>query len=122
MSPNGVDKLQARARAVRTRAAVRSWQYRQRNVAAGVWFRLRRTLADARTAYAIPADDARRLIAEGYRAEACGVELAPEKTILFVDEHRLSNIEGRRPIPVGLGPDFMAATAIALVPFRGDAS
>jgi len=109
--------LRARAQAVRTRAAVRRWSYRQRDLAAGVWFRLRRVLADAKDAYVISDDDARRLVAEGYAAEACGAEVSPEKTILFVDQRRLSMIDGRRPIPVGLGPDFMAARAIALVRF-----
>jgi len=117
VSSSVLGTLQARARAVRTRAAVRSWHYRQRNLAAGVWFRLRRVLADAKAAYVIPDEDARQLVAEGCRAEACGAQVTPEKTIVFVDEHRLSTIKGRRLIPVGLGPDFMAAGAIALVRF-----
>ena len=109
--------MRARARAVRTRATVRSWNYRQRNLAAGVWFRLRRVLADARAAYVISDADARRLVAEGYRREACGREVAPEKTILFVDEWRLSKLEACRPIPLSLGPDFLSARAIALIAF-----
>ena len=104
-------------RAVKARARVRSWTYRQRNLAAGVWFRLRRVLAQAQTAYDIPEEEARGLLAEGYRPEPCGGEVAPEKTILFVDEARLSRIATRRQIPVGLGPEFFAARAIALVPF-----
>ena len=82
-----------------------------------MWFRLRRVLADAATACAISEQDARLLIAEGYRADASGAGIAPEKTIVFVDERRLSGIEGRRPIPVGLGPEFLAARWIALIPF-----
>lgn len=117
MDSGPIDRMRARARAVRTRARVRSWTYRQRNLAAGVWFRLRRVLADASAAYEISDEDARRLVAEGYRPEPCGGEVAPEKTILFVDERRLSKIETRRPIRVGLGPDLLAARAIAVVPF-----
>ena len=109
--------MQARARAVRTRAAVRSWNYRQRNLASGVWFRLRRVLADAREAYVMSDEDGLRLVDEGYRPEACGADVAPEKTILFVDELRLSKVEARRPIPVSLGPDFLAARAVALIAF-----
>ena len=116
MTKNLLDTLRARAKAVRTRAAVRRWNFRQRHLAAGVWFRLRRVLADAGTAYVIDDADARRLIAEGYPAEACGAELSPPKIIVFVEESRLSRI-GRRPIPVGLGRDFMAASSIALVRF-----
>ena len=117
MSNDHLDRLRERARVVRTRAAVRSWEYRQRNLAAGVWFRLRRMLADAREALVISDEDARRLIAEGYRPEPCGRQVAPEKTILFVDEPRLATLTGCRSIPVGLGPEFLAARAIALVPF-----
>lgn len=117
MDSGPVDRMEQRAREVRARAAVRSWDYRQRNLAAGVWFRLRRVLADARAAYVIAEDDARRLVAEGRRPEACGGEVSPPKIILFVDESRLATVTSRQPIPVGLGPDFLAATAIALVPF-----
>jgi hypothetical protein len=114
-----LEAMHARARAVRTRAAIRSWGYRQRRHAAGGWFRLRRTLADARLAFAIGEGDTKQLIAEGYAPESCGSEIEPAKTILFVDETRLATIEDRRAIAVGLGPDFMAARYIALVPFDG---
>lgn len=114
-----LERLRARARAVVARAEVRRWQYRQRHLAAGVWYRLRRVLADAREAYVISADDAGRLVSEGYRAEPCGAGLEPPKTILVVDPSRLSAIDSRRPIPVGLGPDLLTAPAIALVAFDG---
>ena len=119
MDSRPLDRMQARARQVRTRVSVRRWNYRQRHLAAGVWFRLRRVLADAKAAYVISEQDARRLVAEGYRVEACGSQVTPEKAILFVDEARLSSVESRRSIPVGLGPDFLTATAIALVAFDG---
>lgn len=117
MSKSHLDRLRERAQAVRTRAMVRRWQYRQRDLSAGVWFRLRRILSDARVAYVISEDDARRLVAEGYTPEACGRQVAPEKTILFVDEQRLGTLETCHPIAVGLGPEFLAARAIALVRF-----
>ncbi len=117
MDSGPIDRMRKRVRAVRARASVRSWTYRQRNLAAGVWFRLRRVLADAQTAYEISVEDARRLVGEGYRPEPCGREVAPEKTIVFVDQARLSGIATRRRIPVGLGPVFLAASVIALVPF-----
>ncbi len=112
-----LERMRARARAVRTRAAVQRWHYRQRHLAAGVWFRLRRVLADASAAYAISEHDARQLIAEAYQPEACGREVSPEKLMLFVDEPRLAKLRQRRPIPVGLGPEFFAARAIALIAF-----
>jgi hypothetical protein len=116
MDSTPLEKMRARARDVRTRALVRSWNYRQRHLAAGTWYRLRRVLADARSAHVISDGDARQLISEGYVPVACGSEVAPEKTILFVDELRLSRLE-TRPIPVNLGPEFLAARSIALVPF-----
>ena len=117
MNRLAIERMQARARAVRTRAQVRAWRYRQRNLAAGVWFRLRRVLADAQAAYVISAEDARRLVAEGYECPACGREIAPAKAIVFVDERRLENVENRRPIRVDLGPAFLTADAVALVRF-----
>ena len=108
--------MRTRARDVRMRATVRRWHYRQRHHAAGVWFRLRRVLADAEAAYVISDEDARRLIGEGYVPEACGREVTPEKVIMFVDRRRVAAIESRRPIAVGLGPDFLSARAVLLVP------
>jgi hypothetical protein len=109
--------MRARARAVHVRAAIRRWKYRQRNLAAGVWFQVRRALAAAKEAYVISDADVRQLLAEGYQPEACGARLEPEKTIIFVDSIRLSHIASRRQIAVRLGPDFLLARAIALVPF-----
>jgi hypothetical protein len=115
------ERMHARARAVRTRAAIRSWEYRQRDLAAGVWLKLRRALAGARAADAFAPEEAERLVAEGYRIEPCGRALAPEKAILVVDSPRVEQIAGRRPIRVGLGPDFFVANAVAPVPFADDA-
>ena len=117
MDSGALERMRTRARAVRTRARTRSWSYRQRNLAAGVWLRVRRVLAAAEAAHEISSEEGHRLMAEGYRPEACGRELAPEKTILFVDEPRLSKVQDCRQIPVGLGQDFMAATVVALRPF-----
>ena len=117
MRDGAVDAMHARARAVRARAAVRRWQYRQRHLAAGAWFRLRRALADARAAFAISNADAQRLLAEGYVPHACGTMVEPGKTMLYVGEARLASLESRRPIPVRLGPDLLAAAAVALLPF-----
>ena len=74
--------------------------------------------AEARDAYVISDEDDRRLVAEGYQPEPCGAQVSPEKTMLFVDDARLSDIASRRQIPVGLGPDFLAASAIVLIAFE----
>ena len=118
MNNPAVARLRERAREARTRAEIRAWNYRQRNLAAGVWFRVRRALARAKAAYAITDEDARQLVAEGFEPEASGLELTPGKTLLFVDDARLAGVVGRRAIPIGLGPEFFAASSIALVPFE----
>jgi hypothetical protein len=111
------EALHRRAREIRARAAVRAWEYRQRHHAKGVWFRLRRVLAEAREAWAIPPDEADRLVAEGYVPEAVGSELAPPKRILFVPEARLATISARRRLRVGLGADLLGAPCVVLVRF-----
>jgi hypothetical protein len=117
----GAERREARARTVRATAAVRAWRYRQRHLAGGAWYRLRRVLSNARAIYAIAAEDAERLVSEGHWAAPCGRDFSPERTIVFVDETRLSQVASRRPLPVGLGPDVLAAPALALVPFdEGD--
>lgn len=117
MTDGPLERMEARARAVRARATVRRWEYRQRNHAAGAWFHLRRVLADAKAAYAVSDEEASQLVADGYRPEACGRELSPEKLILFVDEARLPSLQSRRAIPLALGPDLLTATAVILLAF-----
>jgi hypothetical protein len=115
------DRLERRAREARTRALIRSWEYRQRHHAKGVWFRLRRLLAGARAAFAVPEAEARRLVAEGHRPEPVGEELEPPKTILFVTRERLEGIAERRELPVRLGSELLAARFLVLVAFEEEA-
>ena len=112
-----IERMEKRAKAARTRAEVRAWQYRQRHHASGLWFRLRRTLVDAATAYAISTEDAAKLLREGVQPVACGKEMSPEKALFFVDEARLLSLGSRRPVRVGLGPAVLSARALALVSF-----
>ncbi|MEW6442386.1 MAG: hypothetical protein AB1640_15725 [bacterium] len=116
MHPSTASKHR-RVRQARSRAAVRAWEYRQRHLAKGVWFRLRRVLAEASSAWAIPEEACRRLIAEGCIQEPVGTELEPRKTILFVPEPLLSQIPERRPLRLRLGAELFAAHHIALVRF-----
>ena len=109
--------LERRVKQLRSRVLVRLWDYRQRRHARGVWFRLRRVLTDASAAYVIPADEARRLIAEGYRAEPVGAEIEPPKLIVIVPAARLAQIASARPVPVRLGREWLSAECLALTPF-----
>jgi len=49
-----IPSFERRLRQQRSRVAIRSWDYRQRRHARGVWYKLRRTLVDAQT-YFVPA-------------------------------------------------------------------
>jgi hypothetical protein len=109
--------LEQRVAAQRRRVLVRSWEYRQRHHARGVWFRLRRVLADASGAFEIPAEEANRLIAEGHRIEPVGEALAPPKVILVVTADRLASVPGARALPLRLGADLLQARHLALTPF-----
>jgi len=113
--------LERRLRQLRSRVLVRSWDYRQRRHARGIWFRLRRLLADASQAYAITPQDADVLVAEGYRVEPVGRELEPRKLIVFAPAARVAEIASRRPLAVRLSADLILTDCLALVPFQDEA-
>jgi hypothetical protein len=102
---------------MRSRLVVRSWEYRQRHLSHGVWFRLRHVLAYASKAYVIPESEVGKLLAEGYEPEAVGRELEPEKTLIFVPAERAQAIPGAREVEVRLSAPLLEASAIALVRF-----
>ena len=96
---------------------LRDWEHCQRRHAAGVWFRLRRLLADASAAYVIPEAEADRLLAEGHAAEPVGAELEQPKVILFVSRDRVARVEGARELRLRLDQELLAAPHLALVRF-----
>jgi len=110
--------LHRRAREIQGRLAVRAWEYRQRHHSKGVWFRLRRVLADAAFAYSIDDADADALAREGPVELAVGRELAPAKRLLFVSAVRTESLPSRQPVAVRLGADLLGARNLALVPFE----
>jgi hypothetical protein len=109
-----------RLRQLRSRLLVRSWAYRQRHLARGVWFRLRRVLADASEAYALPREEAEALAAEGHEPEPVGQELEPPKLIVFASLPRVSRIATARSLGVRLSAELLAAECLALVPFESE--
>lgn len=109
--------LERRARQVRSRAAVRAWEYRQRRHAKGAWGRFRRLLALSSEAYAVPESSARRLRREGYQPDPAGLQLEPPKTILTVPAERLPDLEGASRVPVRLCRELLAARHLVLLPF-----
>ena len=112
--------LEYRLRQHRRRMVVRSWEYRQRRHAHGVWFRLRSVLANARAAYVISGADARTLLAEAHRMETVGRELDPPKLIIVAPSDRIARIASARPVAVRLSAEVLAAECLALTPFAED--
>jgi hypothetical protein len=106
-----------RLRQLRSRLLLRAWDYRQRHHARGVWFRLRRVLADASAAYAVSADEARELVAEGHAPEPVGSELAPPRLIVFVSAERAMQLSSARPLAVRLSAELLAADCLVLACF-----
>lgn len=111
------ERLEDRLRQYRQRVLIRSWEYRQRRHAHGVWHRLRRVLTDADATYTVSGEDASTLATEGYRPEPVGAELNPPKTIVFVPRERLAGLPSARPVPLKLGIDLLAAEYLVLTPF-----
>jgi len=111
------DSLHRRARQVQSRATIRAWEYRQRRHAKGVWFRLRRVLADAREAFLVSEQEADRLVAEGYSPEPVGAELEPPKRIFFLPAARVASITGRAQVPIKLEGKLLDARALVLIRF-----
>lgn len=109
--------LERRLRQMRSRVLIRAWHYRQLRHADGVWYRLRRSLADAKEIWEISPQDARQLATEGCPIEPVGEELAPPKQILRVPAGRVAEAPSARRIPVRLGTELLAAEALAFVPF-----
>lgn len=106
-----------RLRELRSRVLVRSWDYRQRHHARGVWFRFRRVLAEASEAYVVPREELDSLVSEGHRPEPVGLELEPRKLIVFVPAARLARIASARPLTVRLSAELLGAECLVLVSF-----
>jgi hypothetical protein len=110
------EALHRRVRAIRERLAIRAWEYRQRDHSKGVWFRLRRALVDAASAFSIDDADADRLAAEGFEEIPVGSEVHPPKRIFFVWPDRVVSLDSRHAVAVRLGADLLAARNLVLVP------
>lgn len=115
MSADVLERMRRRAQRTRARSVVRSWEYRQRHHARGVWFRLRRLLADAAGGWRLSEEDAARLIGEGIEPHPVGLAFEPPLTILVVQEARLETVASREPVALRLGADLLRSRWLALV-------
>ncbi len=109
--------LEARWQRIRSRRAVRAWEYRQRHSAKGVWLRLRRLLAEAELGAVVDDLTACELVREGFQPESIGSELQPPKTILVVPRERFERLTSCRRIPIALSAELLAAANLVLVSF-----
>jgi len=106
-----------RVKAVRARALIRRWEYRQRNLAHGAWDRFRAALVHARDAYAIDDTTAAALLAEGFATDDRGRGLEPPRTLVWITEERAARLADARPLALRLDAEFLAARCLALVRF-----
>lgn len=106
-----------RVKAVRARARIRRWEYRQRNLAHGAWDRFRAALAHAAEAYAIDETTAEILTAEGCVPDPRGAGLEPPRILLWVTPERSRTLPGAQPVTLRLDAALLGARWLALVPF-----
>ena len=109
---------EARLRAYRSRIALRDYAYRQRNLAHGLWFRVRLTLAQAERAFVLSAEDAAALVARGAAPEPVGDEMAPAKVIVYAELEELRSLPSAREVAVRLSAEVLSARGLGLVRFR----
>jgi hypothetical protein len=106
-----------RVKAVRARALVRRWEYRQRNLGHGAWARFRTALAHAREAYAIDDATAAASLSEGFHGDERGRGLEPPRTLIWITAERAAGFIDARPIALRLDAELLAEPCLALAPF-----
>jgi hypothetical protein len=109
--------IAARVKAIRARALLRRWEYRQRNLAHGAWDRFRSALAHASAAYVIDDATADALLAEGYTSDDRGCGLEPPRRLIWITGARAAHLRDARSIELRLDAELLAARCLALVPF-----
>ena len=107
-----------RVKAVRARARVRRWEYRQRNLAHGAWDRFRAALAHAQEAYMIDHETAQVLIAEGNIVDDRGRGLEPPRTLVWITSDRAARLSAAHPVALRLDAALLAVRYLALIPFE----
>ncbi len=103
--------------AIRSRCRVRRWEYRQRNLAHGVWAKFREALALAADAYAIDAATLDLLVAEGFALDTRGEGLEPPRRLVWISSRR-AEVLAAQPVPLRLDATLLATPVLALVAFE----
>lgn len=110
-------RMEDRVKQAHSRARIRRWEFRQRNLARGAWHKFRLALAEARSAYAIGDSELAELIAEGFESDDRGRGLLPEKQLIWISEQRARQLHQARELEMHLDAAMLGAPIIALVRF-----
>src|SRR6185503_17738193 len=108
-------RLEARVRGMRSRAAILRWELRQLRHASGAWDRFARTLALARSAWAISEEDAAALAASGREPDPAGLAFEPPRRLFVVDEAEVATLKSARPVVLQASAELLATPNLALV-------
>jgi len=112
------DRLHQRLREMRARLAIRKWEARQANHAAGVWSRLQRLLAGTESAFVITSEEAAIVRAAGFESHPVGRELEPAKELFIIPKESLPEGVHGREVPLQDAQEILRASAMILVPFE----
>ncbi len=114
-----IQELRRRVEKSESSLVERRREYRQRNHAAGAWFRLRLLLALCEEAYVLTEVDLDSLLATGFRLHPVGSEFLPARSILLLPQDRRAEGAELPRLPIRLGSGVLTLPRIAVVPFRG---
>lgn len=111
------EKLEARARAIRSRATIRAWEIRQHAHARGAWFEIERLFALTSRAWALSETDVQTLVAAGRLPHGAGLRLQPPRRFFVIEPAEISTLACAREIEVALSSEIVSTPALALVLF-----
>lgn len=114
-APN--EKLEARVRALRSRAAIRAWEIRQHAHARGAWFAIERLFALTSRAWVLSKADVQALIDAGRQPDEAGLRLQPPRRFFLIERDEIATFADAREIEVSLSSELVSAPALALVLF-----
>ncbi len=109
------EPLERRVARIRQRCVVRSWEYRQRNLAHGCWGKLRMLFALSAQAYEPDDGAVDSLRARGGLPNPVGTLFHPEKQIFLLSLEDVANLPGLRRIP--METTSFGLERIGLLPF-----
>ena len=112
-----IEKLEARAKAVRSRAAVQAWEIRQHAHARGTWFEIERLFALTSRAWVLTEADVQTLVEMGRRPCDVGLRMQPPRQYFVIELVDLGTLAGAREIKVQLSSEIVSAPSLALVLF-----